>query len=298
MAIAARTLSGLLGREVSFTPTALPGVPLLRIPAARVGLELAAIGAGAILEVEPALVVRLVDVLAGGPGAPAGATALTPLESAALQLFALAALDGAATGAVEGVLRPRLARDLPDVAGALAIDVGVAAGDVAGRARVLVPPAALRAFRRAEHAEAPAAGVALPLSLRRGTVTLLAGELDLLAPGDVVVLDDPAPGRAVLVLPGGAALRGRCEESTFVVEEIDMAERTAQLPVTLQVELARIDVPLGELARLEPGFVLTLPIDRSGAVTLRAGERAIARGELVDVEGAVGVRVLSVEVAP
>ena len=68
--------------------------------------------------------------------------------------------------------------------------------------------------------------------------------------------------------------------------------------MVLEVELARVEVTLAELARLEPGATLPLALDRRGLVTLRAGERAIARGELVDVDGAVGVRVVSLEVAP
>jgi flagellar motor switch/type III secretory pathway protein FliN len=70
------------------------------------------------------------------------------------------------------------------------------------------------------------------------------------------------------------------------------------LPVVLEVELGRVELTLGELARLEPGAAVPLGLDRRGLVTLRAGERAVARGELIDVDGAVGVRILSVEVGP
>jgi type III secretion protein Q len=298
-AAAARALSALLGREVTLSATALPGAPSPRVPAARVGLELAALPARAILEVEPSLVVRLVDVLAGGPGAPVGATALTPVESAALELFALAALDGAASGsAVEAGLAPRLARATPDVASALAIELAVTAGALAGRARLLVPAAAIRALRAPPRdGEGPAATLPIRLSVRRGAVSLLADELELLAAGDVVLVDLPEEGRETLVLPGGLAIRGRREVDAFQVEEIAMTERTAQLPVTLEVELARVEIPLGELARLEPGAVLPLPVDRRGLVALRVGERAVARGELVELDGAIGVRILSVEVA-
>jgi len=72
-----------------------------------------------------------------------------------------------------------------------------------------------------------------------------------------------------------------------------MTESNALLPVRLEVELARVEVTLADVARLEPGAALPLSIDRRGLVTLRVGERAIARGELVDVDGAVGVRILS-----
>jgi len=52
-----------------------------------------------------------------------------------------------------------------------------------------------------------------------------------------------------------------------------------------------------DLARLVPGGTLPLHLDQRGLVTLRLGERALARGELVDVDGAVGVRILSMELA-
>ena len=109
------------------------------------------------------------------------------------------------------------------------------------------------------------------------------------------MLDGGAEPQA-LVLPGGARLSGRHEDGTFHVEEIEMTQRMAQLPVVLEVELARVEVTLAELARLEPGGILPLTLDRRGLVTLRAGERAVARGELVDVDGAVGVRIIDLEV--
>ncbi len=77
-----------------------------------------------------------------------------------------------------------------------------------------------------------------------------------------------------------------------------MTDIAAAVPVLLEVELARVPLPLAELARLEPGAALPLAIDRRGLVTLRVGDRAVARGELVDVDGAVGVRIVSLGDAP
>jgi type III secretion protein Q len=298
-AAAARSLSALLAREVAVDARAVPGVSQRRASAARVGIHLAALPARAVLEVEPALVVRLVDVFAGGPGDDAAAAALTPVEASALELFALAALDGVcAVPGVEEALGPWLEDDAGEVPGALAVELRVSAGDVSGRARLLLPPAAVRAFEGVAPSGGPAVEARLGASLRSGSAALSADELAALAPGDVVLVD-PAPGGVEdLVLPGGHRLRGRREGDTFRVEETTMAETHAQLPITLEVELARIEIAIGELARLEPGGVLMLPVDRRGLVTLRAGERAVARGELVDVDGAVGVRILAIEVGP
>ena len=106
----------------------------------------------------------------------------------------------------------------------------------------------------------------------------------LLAPAPA----DPAP--VALVLPGGFRAVGRLEAEGFRVEEADMPTRSSQLPVTLEVELCRLELTLGERARLEPGALLPLALDRRGRVTLRAGERAVARGELVEVDGAAPTR--------
>jgi type III secretion protein Q len=135
-------------------------------------------------------------------------------------------------------------------------------------------------------------------SVRSGGAPLAPEELDALAPGDVILLDPAGATRDAVVLPGGARIAGRLVDGALTVEEVVMNERTAQLPVRLEVELARVEVPLAEIARLEPGSALPLALDRRGLVTLRVGERAVARGELVDVDGAVGVRILSLEVGP
>jgi len=295
---AARSLASILGADVAVAGRAMPARALPRAAVARVGLELTALPGTAALEVEPALVVGLVDRLAGGPGETSGATSLTAVEAAALELFALAALDGACrVAACEELLAPRLCRAVSEPAAPLAIELDVTAGALSGRARLLVPAAAIRALAGAPAFDRAASGIALVASMRGGAAALAPEELEALSAGDVVVLDGAAEPHA-LVLPGGARLSGRLEDDAFHVEEIDMTQRIAQLPVVLEVELARVEVTLAELSRLEPGATLPLTLDRRGIVTLRAGERAVARGELVDVDGAVGVRIASVEVTP
>jgi type III secretion protein Q len=260
-------------------------------------VELAAVPGVAILEVEPSLVAQLVDRLAGGPGEGNPAAALTPVEETVLELLALCALDGAcAVPAVEAALAPRLARGGRDPESPLALELELSAGPVRGRARLLVPVSAVRALGGEPDFDASA--LTIPASLRRGTAALSQDELEALAAGDVLVVDPPPGGRDTLALPGRLRALGRCEEDRFHVEETEMTERLAQLPVLLEVELARVEIPLADLARLEPGAALPLRLDRRGVVTLRVGERAVATGELVDVDGAVGVRILSTEVAP
>ena len=65
------------------------------------------------------------------------------------------------------------------------------------------------------------------------------------------------------------------------------------LPVEVVVEVGRLQVTGAQVLELGVGDVLTL--DRPlGPVELRVGDRLIARGELVDVEGEAGVRLSEV----
>jgi type III secretion protein Q len=294
---ASASLATLIGREVSVRARPMPGVPAPRPVAARVTLDLTALPATALLEVDPALVVSVVDALAGGPGAATAATALTPIEQSALELLALAALDGACSvREVDVALAPRLSRGAPEPASALALELDVSIGAVSGRGRLLVPATAVRALADGAAGRAPTS-TRIPVSIRSGSAELSEAELGSLATGDVVLLDARDRAGDALVLPGGARIRGRLGEATFEVEEL-MTQRNVQIPVMLEVELARVEVSLADIAQLEPGSALPLALDRRGVVTLRVGERTIGRGELVEVDGAVGVRVLSLVGTP
>jgi flagellar motor switch/type III secretory pathway protein FliN len=62
----------------------------------------------------------------------------------------------------------------------------------------------------------------------------------------------------------------------------------------VSIEVARVSMRIDELAALAPGEVLATGRSIGERVTLRAGDRAVATGELVSVDGEVGVRVLTV----
>jgi len=66
----------------------------------------------------------------------------------------------------------------------------------------------------------------------------------------------------------------------------------ADAAIELQVELARFALTLAELQRMQPGDVLATGRRIGEHVTVRMAGRALAEGELVDVEGEVGVRLL------
>jgi type III secretion system YscQ/HrcQ family protein len=169
--------------------------------------------------------------------------------------------------------------------------------------------------------------------LSGGRATLRAAEVGALAPGDVVVLDeapfrrhrDGTMSGEVYAHVRGGSTRWICdvEEERFMVKSIDVGAisapgkavgrkenrametqdskeradallRTAgDVPIELVVELARFEMPLAELAALRPGEVLGTGRAIGARVALRAGERMVALGELVDIDGEIGVRVLA-----
>ncbi|MEZ4406209.1 MAG: FliM/FliN family flagellar motor switch protein [Polyangiales bacterium] len=69
-------------------------------------------------------------------------------------------------------------------------------------------------------------------------------------------------------------------------------ERAAGLSVEVSLELARMEATVAEVSAWRAGEVVAFPAGVGDAVTVRAGGRALCRGELVVVEGRVGVRVV------
>lgn len=73
---------------------------------------------------------------------------------------------------------------------------------------------------------------------------------------------------------------------------VDATAVLAAAPVEVVAELGRVTLRGDEVAGLAPGSVLVF--GRAGAIALRVGDEIWAEGELVDVDGALGVRVTSV----
>jgi type III secretion system YscQ/HrcQ family protein len=174
-------------------------------------------------------------------------------------------------------------------------------------------------------ARAPVALGSLPISLRlfRGYARLTGDELARLAAGDAVLLDDAVMDGELLAEALGSSrtlLRCRLDGTTVVVQEVvprraagaratsgesegnamsrseaEMSlERVGDVEVELTVDVARLRLRLGELARIRPGEVLGTVVDVGERVRLRAGELDVAEGELVDVDGKLGVLVTKV----
>jgi type III secretion protein Q len=296
---AAQGLTSVLGGEASVSGRLLPGLPE---PAgvALVPVELTAIAGIASLAVDRGFAARLTERVAGGPGVNgpgiAGSTgALSAAERTVVELAVLGALDAVAAGTgIEQALAPRLALRGGAPQRPLFVELTVSAGGARGRVLLLLPEAALRALRGPPCLPPALGDVPVRGTVRIGETSLDAREAEALGPGDVLLLDPPLGETATLLVRGGLSTRGRLAGDSLEVTVVDVPEGESaarSAPVLLEVELAAVTVPLREVARIAPGVVLPLGLDRSGRVTLRIGGRAVARGELVEVDGAVGVRV-------
>jgi type III secretion system YscQ/HrcQ family protein len=273
-------------------------------------------GSRACLELEPRLAAVVVDRILGGDAKTVGPVVDLPndVELGAL-LYAAARLAGRGWF-VRDVYAD--AKTIRDALGAHALcqqTLRVELGADAGIARLWLRDD----FRAVEPESAPAAWpIEVAVIAARGVIG--ARELATLTAGDVIVLDDAfvtglAPLAGALELRAGG-LRIRCElrgrdmvaiassaDATPIArgrieEEDDMPEETkdsalADVPIELTIEVARFSMTLAELVKLRAGEVVASGRALGETAVLRAHDRVIATGELVEVDGEIGLRVIS-----
>lgn len=288
----AEALSAELGVPVRIDALPLATVPSSALAVSTLTFDLAAPGARVVLEVDARLASGLAALLCGADGDVAPARLVVPAERAALELLALVGASGACQNASVAALRPRLVADGAAPRGALAVELAVEVGALRGSARALVSRPVVSAVAAPARGELP--DVRIPARLRRGTVTLSEADAQALRTGDVALLDT-TECRDALAFPGGLVLCGRLDGDRFTVEERTMFEWNGSYPIPLSVEIAQAHVALRDLGGLEPGGILPLHVARDGRVTLRVGDLPVGRGELVEVDGALAVRITAWE---
>jgi flagellar motor switch/type III secretory pathway protein FliN len=113
-----------------------------------------------------------------------------------------------------------------------------------------------------------------------------------------VWVDLPPDGRIVLrdataELPFDVAGSGDTMSDANDVNET-LTDAALDAPVVVRVELGVVSLSARRWAEVRPGDVLETGQAIGEAVLLRIAGRAVARGELVDIDGQVGVRVREV----
>jgi flagellar motor switch/type III secretory pathway protein FliN len=135
-------------------------------------------------------------------------------------------------------------------------------------------------------------------SLERGDVVLYTGAAELLIPGD------PRRGWAISAAAGNlgeARIDNYFEGPSLTNEQPFPAADEAggvrpdlgQLPVRLHIILGEKEMTLAEANALVRGSILALDLNNDGAVQLAVNGKIVGEGRLVEIEGRLGVRILS-----
>ena len=66
------------------------------------------------------------------------------------------------------------------------------------------------------------------------------------------------------------------------------------LRTPLVIELGRIKLPVQQIASLKPGSIVELHRAPGELVDLVVGDQLIGKGELVEIEGEIGIRIVSI----
>ena len=85
---------------------------------------------------------------------------------------------------------------------------------------------------------------------------------------------------------------GETVEMPAVGDDGPLAEALAEAPLHVRIEAGSVTMPARAWAAMGPGDVVVLDRRIGEPFTVRIGGREVARGELVDVDGALGVRIL------
>jgi flagellar motor switch/type III secretory pathway protein FliN len=282
------------------------------------------LGPGALV-VDGALALRLIQGVLGA-GEPRGLRPLAAVERGVLAAAVLPLLEAVVQpGAACLDLRP--AAPSP---GRLSIRFAVASRLGAGLLTLSLPPAA-GGLLRAEPPSARALARLQPqVDVALAATLLPRAEAQGLAPGDAVLFTGrgaletgpaapPWPVRVTLGRFGAEAeahpdgrvllttpLRELEEEPYMDTEEFvggaepaagdgardENRSALASAPVEVVAELGRVALRGDEALGLAPGAVLSLGVRRPDTVLLRVAGRPWARGELVNVDDELGVRVL------
>lgn len=275
----------------------------------------------AVLELEAMLVGALLQQVAGTPSAMAPPAKLTRIEEAALGSLLLSTLS--TIRGAQSRYQPRLVALYVDRGEVLrsadlrrrhvAFDLAVRVGVVNGTARLLLSSLWLQSVLEQIAISYPAeladgvAAAGLAADCLIGSTVLSRDDLAALDVGDVVIFPGVSTqgeqlfGRGRLVTPsfelrGAFAADGFTLKRAFERPTPENAMSTAAdptIPVEVEIELARVRIPLHQLSALRTGAVLPLHINAAQTVTVRIGDKAVAKAELVEVEGEIGARIIA-----
>ncbi|MFT3706671.1 MAG: FliM/FliN family flagellar motor switch protein [Archangium sp.] len=194
----------------------------------------------------------------------------------------------------------------------VALQLTTQLGSVSSLVRVLLPALWVQSKLESLPIEQPPAALAsvteatVPAICIIGSALLPRNEARALDAGDVVLFSGVSQQADGLVGPGRVVselfeLRGNFTEAGFTLtraiersaQESTMSNVDPSIPVEIEIELTRLRVSLDQLGTVRAGAVIPLHINAAQQVVVRIGDKAVARAELVEIEGEIGARIIS-----
>ncbi len=145
-----------------------------------------------------------------------------------------------------------------------------------------------------------------PLWLQAGTLELSLDELNALEPADILVLESMENEQQLRLRLGlnhyytasveanqltiESGIQTMSEENLNVGD--DAINAIGDVPVRLTFDLGELVLPFSDIQSLTQGYVIDLNIPVKQAVTIRSLNKIIGAGELVDIDGRMGVRIV------
>ncbi len=145
-----------------------------------------------------------------------------------------------------------------------------------------------------------AAPLRLTLLALEETVMSTTADTDILTPDwdDSTGYEPDAQAAEAVEHPESAYAAADTEEAPMTEPvAAEVPERFDDLPLALTIRCGHLQLTLGELRNLAPGAVLQVQGVAPGTAALFYGERALAHGELVEVDGRLGLQIAHVDVA-
>jgi flagellar motor switch/type III secretory pathway protein FliN len=242
------------------------------------GLAIGVAGSGAPIR-------TLAQRLLGGPPELAAPRPPTLAEHAIWALVVAAALEDLG---IAGEVWP------VETAGGFGIEFAIDFAGVAMTATCYVPPDV--ELRVPPPRVPPAWSLELPVVVAR--CALPAEAVRALAPRDVIVVDR-VTGDAELEIGTVRAVLAVARESVVGEVRTHYSAREMALPddahLELTVALGTTTLSVRQIVELSIGQIVPLGRPLAGPFELRAQGRVLGRGELIDIDGELGVRIVSLE---
>jgi flagellar motor switch/type III secretory pathway protein FliN len=190
----------------------------------------------------------------------------------------------------------------------VAVELAVSVAGATGTVRVICPEAIALAAPAAPARPLSTLAKAAPwldsewiaAAVVSGVGSLTARQIASLKARDVVVFGRPAnPTRALIWMGRGAFPATLAADRVTIAGPYEVMSTlndalVDDLSVLVRCQLGEVRMTLREALELAPGQVLALARPLGDSVVLVAGDRVLGRGELVDIDGELGVRVIDV----